>query len=155
VPTPRRTSTRRRRSRALRGIVLGTTLAVTTALLTGCSTPGAIVLDTEAPVTITMWSGQSDQAEKLLQRLVAEFEEAHPNVTIDMSAGSSSTEELLQKLAASFAGHDSPDVSYTFGSWASQLERSGRTLDLRDVVSDPDVRWDEFSSAARSNTVVL
>ncbi|WIB12622.1 extracellular solute-binding protein [Curtobacterium sp. MCPF17_052] len=42
-----------------------------------------------------------------------------------------------------------PDISYTFGSWASQLERSGRTLDLRDVVSDPEVRWDEFSSAAR------
>jgi multiple sugar transport system substrate-binding protein len=96
-----------------------------------------------------MWSGQSDQAEKSLQELVAQYEHEHPNVTIDLSPGASSTDELLQKLAASFAGDDPPDISYTFGSWASQLERSGRTLDLRREVAKPEVRWDEFTPAAR------
>ncbi len=107
----------------------------------GRAPQGATVLDTTAPVHLTMWSGQSDEAAKLLQGLVDEYEDAHPNVTIDMSSGASSTDELLQKLAASFAGNDSPDISYTFGSWASQLERSGRTLDLRAEAEDPDTHW--------------
>ncbi|KQO59776.1 extracellular solute-binding protein [Curtobacterium sp. Leaf261] len=129
---------------------IGAVLAVAAATaLAGCATPGATKLDRAAPVRLTMWSGQSDQAEKLLQGLVAEYQRDHPNVSIDMSPGASSTDELLQKLAASFAGNDSPDISYTFGSWASQLERSDRTLDLRDEITDPDLHWDEFTPAAR------
>ncbi|MFZ7089308.1 extracellular solute-binding protein [Curtobacterium sp. RRHDQ10] len=129
---------------------IGAMLAVAASTaLAGCATPGATKLDPAAPVRLTMWSGQSDQAEKLLQALVAEYQRNHPNVSIDMSPGASSTDELLQKLAASFAGNDSPDISYTFGSWASQLERSGRTLDLRDEIADPDLHWDEFTAAAR------
>jgi multiple sugar transport system substrate-binding protein len=124
-------------------------LAVGASTLAGCAAPKATTLDTAAPVHLTMWSGQADQAEKLLEGLVAEYERLHPNVTIDMSPGASSTDELLQKLAASFAGNDSPDISYTYGSWSSQLERSGRTLDLRHDVADPDLHWDEFTSAAR------
>jgi multiple sugar transport system substrate-binding protein len=67
-----------------------------------------------------------------------------------MSPGASSTEELLQKLSAGFAGNDYPDMSYAFGSWAGQLEGSGRTLDISDQVSKPDVKWDEFTAAARA-----
>jgi len=132
-----------------RWIAAAAVVAVTASALAGCATKGATTLDTAAPVHLTMWSGQSDEAEKLLQGLVDEYERDHPNVTIDMSPGASSTDELLQKLAASFAGNDSPDISYTFGSWASQLERSDRTLDLRDTVAEPDVHWDEFTAAAR------
>lgn len=141
-------STRTARRRTAR-TALAVAIAVAATVLTGCAPQGATVLDTAAPVRLTMWSGQSDEAAKLLQGLVDEYEDAHPNVTIDMSSGASSTDELLQKLAASFAGNDSPDISYTFGSWASQLERSGRTLDLRAEAEDPDTRWDEFSPAAR------
>ncbi|MCA5921971.1 ABC transporter substrate-binding protein [Curtobacterium oceanosedimentum] len=143
--TPARSGRRRR----ARWTAAAAVLAVTASALAGCATQGATELDTDAPVRLTMWSGQSDEAEKLLQRLVDEYEDDHPNVTIDMSPGASSTDELLQKLAASFAGNDSPDISYTFGSWASQLERSDRTLDLRDTVAEPEVAWDEFTQAAR------
>ncbi|MGP5597134.1 extracellular solute-binding protein [Brachybacterium alimentarium] len=108
------------------------------------------VLDTEAPTRVTMWSGQSDEAQTILEALAAEFQDAHPQVSFDLSPGASSTEELLQKLAASFASNDTPDISYTFGSWASQLERSGRTLDLRESITDSSVKWDEFTPAART-----
>ncbi|GAB2539738.1 ABC transporter substrate-binding protein [Brachybacterium huguangmaarense] len=117
--------------------------------LAACAPEGATVLDTSAPTTLKFWSGQSADAEALMQELVNEFCREHPQVSIDLSPGATSTDELLQKLAASFAGHDSPDVSYAFGSWASQLERSGRTLDLRERIADPEVRWEEFSEAAR------
>ncbi|WP_166997391.1 ABC transporter substrate-binding protein [Paramicrobacterium fandaimingii] len=119
-------------------------------VLSGCSAQqGATTLDKDADVTITMWSGQTDEAQDLIETLAKEFEDEHPNVTIDLSAGASSTEQLLQKLSAGFAGNSYPDISYSFGAWASQLEASGRTLDITEKVSEPDVKWEEFSEAAR------
>lgn len=126
--------------------------AVSTALaLAGCTGAGkATELDPKAPVTLTWWTGQSDNAEKILEGLADEFEKANPNVTINISSGASSTEELLQKLSAGFASDTYPNISYAFGSWASELETSGRTVDLRDKVKDPALGWDEFPAAARA-----
>ncbi|WP_144794472.1 extracellular solute-binding protein [Microbacterium paludicola] len=119
--------------------------------LAGCAgSQGATELDPEADVTITWWTGQTDQAQEILAGLADEFEELHPNVTIDISPGASSTEELLQKLSAGFAGNSYPNISYAFGAWASELESSQRTLDITELVSDPEVGWDEFSEAARA-----
>lgn len=129
------------------GVVMGVAVV---AALAGCgSQQGATTLDKKADVHLTMWTGQTEQAEKLLENLAKEFEKDHPNVTIDVTSGASSTEELLQKLSAGFAGNNYPDISYAFGSWASQLEASNRTLDITKQVSDPSVAWDEFSDAAR------
>ena len=131
---------------------LGLLTVVATAMaLAGCAGgQGAATLDTNAKVSLTMWTGQTDEAEKLLTGLVREFEKDHPNVSIDVSPGASSTEELLQKLSAGFAGGTYPDISYAFGSWASELESSGRTLDITNQVKGADVKWDEFSSSARA-----
>lgn len=118
--------------------------------LAGCSgSQGATTLDPKAKVRIEVWSGQADAAQKIVEGLAKEFEEAHPNVTIDLSPGASSTDQLLQKLSAGFAGDQYPDMSYAFGSWAGQLEASGRTLDIADEVKKPEVKWDEFTAAAR------
>ncbi|WP_010203660.1 ABC transporter substrate-binding protein [Salinibacterium sp. PAMC 21357] len=137
-------------SRRLASIAVTATAAL---VLAGCgASQGATTLDPEADVTLTWWTGQTDDAQKTLEALAAEFEADHPNVTIDVSPGSSSTEELLQKLSAGFAGNSYPDISYSFGAWASQLESSGRTLDITEQVADPDVKWDEFSESARQTT---
>jgi multiple sugar transport system substrate-binding protein len=118
--------------------------------LAGCSgTQGATTLDPKAKVTIQVWSGQTDVAETAIESLAKEFEKLHPNVTVDLSPGASSTDQLLQKLSAGFAGNQYPDMSYAFGSWAGQLEASGRTLDISDEVKKPEVKWDEFTAAAR------
>ena len=138
--------------RPLRRTALAAVVALTAAgALTACSsTPqGATTLDEDADVTLTWWTGQADQAQTILEGLAAEFEDEHPNVTIEVSSGAPSTEDLLQKLSASFAGGTYPDVSYAFGSWASELAASERTLDITEQVSEPDVAWDEFSGAAR------
>ncbi|QNO37694.1 ABC transporter substrate-binding protein [Protaetiibacter sp. SSC-01] len=136
--------------RRITWLALAAATATAAATLTGCSAGGATELDPEADVTITWWTGQADEAESILEGLADEFEELHPNVTVDISSGASSTEELLQKLSAGFASDTYPNISYSFGSWASELESSGRTLDLRDQVEDPSFAWDEFSEAARA-----
>lgn len=138
------------RKRVIRAAAV-TVAAATAIALAGCTgQQGATELDPEADVTITWWTGQADEAEQLLEDLAAEFEELHPNVTVDVSAGASSTEELLQKLSAGFASNTYPSISYAFGSWASEIESSERTQDISDKITDPEVAWDEFSEAARA-----
>lgn len=144
-PIPRRP---RGRLRAAAAILAVGALA---AGLTGCSGGGgSTTLDTKAKTTITWWTGQADAAETLLEGLADEYERLHPNVTIKVSSGAPSTEDLLAKLSASFAGGNYPDVSYAFGSWASQLEASNRTLDITKQVAAPDVDWKGLSGAARA-----
>lgn len=129
-------------------------VAVSMIALSACTSteaPGASAsTDPNAAVTLTWWTGQSDAAEKLLEDLAAEFTKLHPNVTIKTSSGASSTEELLQKLSAGFASGTHPNISYAFGSWASELESSGKMQDITEQVKDPSVGWDEFSQAARA-----
>ena len=134
-----------------RPIALASVALLSTALLAGCSgqKDGSSTLDKKANVSLTVWTGQEAGAEKLLDKLGAKFHALHPNVTLNMSPGASSTEDLLQKLSASFAGGNYPDMSYSFGSWTSQLESSDRTLDITKQVADPSVKWSEFSKAAQ------
>ena len=139
-----------RRSRALHvsGALAASTMLV---VLAGCSgsPSGPTTADPNAKVTIEVWSGQSDEAETVIEGLAKEFEKDHPNVTVDLSPGASSTDDLLQKLSAGFAGNEYPDMSYAYGSWTGQLEASGRTLDISDEIKKPEVKWDEFTAAAR------
>ena len=93
--------------------------------------------------------GQFADAQKTLEGIAAQFSAKHPNVTIKLSSGGSTTDDLLQKLSAGFAADVYPDVSYAFGSWASQLADSGRTLDITGNIADPAVKWDDFPEAAR------
>lgn len=136
-------------ARAAAAATVATALVAMAGCSSGSTTPTAAV-STDAPVTITWWTGQNDAAEKLLESLAAEFSKAHPNVTIKVSSGASSTEELLQKLSAGFASGTYPNVSYAFGSWASELESSGKMQDITAKVADPAVKWGEFSAAARA-----
>lgn len=134
---------------------LAATAAVAAATLAlaacGSGSPAAsATLDPEADTTITWWTGQADQAQTILEGLAADFESEHPNVTIDVSSGAPSTEELLRKLTAGFAGNTYPDISYAFGSWASELAQSERTQDITDQVADPEVDWESLPAAGRA-----
>ncbi|MEV4075043.1 ABC transporter substrate-binding protein [Nonomuraea fuscirosea] len=131
-------------------VALVTAIILTAAGCGGSSQEGAKTVDPQAKVKLTWWTGQTSDAEKILENLAAEFTKKHPNVTIDVSSGASTTDELLQKLSAGFASGVYPDISYSFGNWASQLQESGKTLDLTEKVKDPAVKWEEFAASART-----
>ena len=142
----------------LRGAAATTALLTGLAVLAGCgesaSDGPATDLekgDPDAKVTLTWWTGQDDSSQVYIDKLVEKFEAEHPNVTIDATPGSATTDDLLGQLSASFAGGTYPDISYAYGSWASELANSGRTLDLTEsLANDADVHWDEFSEAAQA-----
>jgi multiple sugar transport system substrate-binding protein len=138
-------------------------LAVALATLAACSSgsggstaSGTEVgaLDPNKDVTITWWHGQNAEASVILSSLAREYEAAHPNVTIDESSGGSTTDELLTKLSSGFASDSYPDISYAFGSWATELGRSGKTLDITSNVADPAVEWNAMPEAATSTATV-
>jgi multiple sugar transport system substrate-binding protein len=134
-----------------RALVIASAAVVAAGVLTGCGQQqGATTLDPDADVSLTWWTGQDAEANDILKGLAEQFEKDHPNVSIEVTPGASSTDQLLQKLSAGFAGNTYPDISYAYGSWASQLEGSGRTLDITDQVAEADVKWDEFPAAARA-----
>ncbi len=126
--------------------------AAAASVLSACSSRSTATqpANPDAAVTLTWWTGQADEAQKILTELAAEFSKLHPNVTIEVSPGAPSTEDLLQKLSSSFAGGTYPDVSYAFGSWASELADSGRTLDITSKVAERREAWEQFPSAARA-----
>ncbi|WP_082772081.1 ABC transporter substrate-binding protein [Actinoplanes sp. TFC3] len=110
--------------------------------------------DPGAAVTITWWTGQTTEAETVAEKLAAEYHSAHPNVTIKTSPGATTTDDLLTKLSAGFAGGSYPDISYAFGSWAGELGASGRTQDLTAFVGDPSFAWQEMPAAARATATI-
>ncbi|MET0423039.1 MAG: ABC transporter substrate-binding protein, partial [Actinoplanes sp.] len=63
--------------------------------------------------------------------------------------GAPTTDDLLTKLSAGFAGGSYPDISYAYGSWAGDLGASGRAQDLTEFVNDPSFGWSEMPAAAR------
>jgi multiple sugar transport system substrate-binding protein len=113
------------------------------------ATSASSSVDSTAPVTITWWTGQSAEAETILEGLAKDFMAIHKNVTIKVAPGAATTDELKQKIAAGFVADNYPDLSYAFGSWATELGMSGKTLDLAAAVADPAVKWEEIPEAAR------
>jgi multiple sugar transport system substrate-binding protein len=110
--------------------------------------------DPAAPVTLTWWTGQTSEAQQVAEKLAAEYHTAHPNVTIKTSTGAPTTDDLLTKLSAGFAGKSYPDISYAYGNWAGDLGASGRTQDLTAFVNDPSFGWSEIPEAARTVATV-
>jgi len=105
--------------------------------------------DPAAAVTLTWWTGQTSEAETVAEKLAEDYHAAHPNVTIKTSAGAPTTDDLLTKLSAGFAGGSYPDISYAFGNWAGDLGASGKTQDLTAYVAEPSFGWSEIPAAAR------
>ena len=77
--------------------------------------------DPAAQVTITWWTGQTTEAEATAEKLAAEYPRRTPTSRSTTSTGASTTDDLLTKLSAGFAGGSYPDISYAYGSWAGEL----------------------------------
>jgi multiple sugar transport system substrate-binding protein len=140
-----------RRGRLLAGALSATLML--SACMGGTTDDGkdaAAGYDPNATVEITWWTGQTTEAQKVAEGLAADYKKLHPNVTVKASPGAPTTDDLLAKLSAGFAGGTYPDLSYAFGNWAGDLGASGKTQDLTSFVNDPSFKWDEMPSAART-----
>jgi multiple sugar transport system substrate-binding protein len=137
-------------------------LILTVLLAGGCSGNKAIDdtkdaaagYNPDVDTTITWWTGQSAEAETLAEKLATEFHASHPHITVTTSAGAPTTDDLLTKLSAGFAGGTYPDISYAYGSWAGELAASGKTQNLTAWAAEADEAWNEIPPAARETATV-
>jgi multiple sugar transport system substrate-binding protein len=121
-------------------------LAVTAAGLTAGSVGAR---PKAAPVQVVLWHGYTDYEGKAINNAVATYNRTHPraHVTAQFSAAN---DYSLQKLLTAIAGGKYPDISYLFGSWAANIAKSPKTLDLTKLVKQKSFHYNDLWPAARA-----
>jgi raffinose/stachyose/melibiose transport system substrate-binding protein len=115
-------------------LAVGAVTALTVAGVTACgSTPG----NSDGTVTLTWWhNGTGEPLKGFWQSVADEFEDDHPNVTIEVEA--IQNEELQRtKIPNALRGNNPPDLFQQWGGGelATQVE-AGRVLDISADVAD-------------------
>ena len=127
------------------GLILA--VALVTAACTGggggSATPTG-ASGSSAPVNVAFWHGYTGPAAKEINRMAAEYTQTHPGVTISpFFLGDNSY--ALQKIETAIAGGVYPDISYLYGSFASNIATVPQTVILNQYVeNDPSVNWNDF-----------
>jgi multiple sugar transport system substrate-binding protein len=135
---------RRHRTAAL---ALGTSAALCTALLAGCSSDGSGSAGSGkdgSPVTLTFWGtygngGNKTQTDVLSKTIIPAFEKAHPDIKI--SYVDVPYDSLLQKLTTSAAGGKLPDLVRADLGWVPKMGALG-------VFAPLDQKMPDFQSLA-------
>lgn len=100
--------------------------------------------------TIQFWHGQQQSTARVLTELVDEFNASHPDIKVEVSSGGVTADDMLPKVISSIAAGTYPDVVYLFGSWAANIAKSGKTVDLSDRLDEPGFNWDDFWPASKA-----
>jgi multiple sugar transport system substrate-binding protein len=106
-------------------------------------------------VNLTMWMPYTppppvSQSQEYLsiKDMVDRYEQAHPNVHIDMQFVGGNA--ALEKTTVALQGDEQPDISYQYGTNMPQLASAPKLLDLSDRVQDPDFDWNDFFEGERA-----
>jgi len=79
------------------------------------------------PVEIKFWHGYTGATAKEIDKLAAEYSQTHPGVTVTpFFLGDNSF--ALQKIETAIAGGVYPDISYLYGSFASNIATVPQTV---------------------------
>ena len=102
--------------------------------------------DPNAPVTVSFatWNTESEG----LQKLVEQFQQLHPNITIDLQGAPA--EEMQDKLLTQVAGGNPPDVAYVDTSWVVDFASRNTLVNLDDYMAKSTaVKPDDYVEAFR------
>ncbi|MER6466574.1 ABC transporter substrate-binding protein [Streptomyces sp. NPDC001288] len=145
------TDTHPNRRRVLGGGGAIAIAALASPALTACGTQDDGSSD--GTVRIDMWHGQTDTGLAAIKSLVAEFEQKHPGIRVDLGGGVLA-DSMLQKVTAGLASGSVPDIAYIFGSDLASVARSPQLADLTEFVASGPVPWKRYWPAARDAVTV-
>src|SRR5690349_8474314 len=126
-----------------------TLIALLLAVVAGLSSAGASGARSAAPVQVVLWHGFTDYEAKAINAAVASYNKTHPGVHVTAQFYGNA-DYALQKVLTSIAGGKYPDIAYLYGSWAANIAKSPKTLDLTKRVEDPAFRYSDIWPAARA-----
>jgi multiple sugar transport system substrate-binding protein len=92
--------------------------------------------------SIQIWEGYTGDEAKAFAHLVAEYDKAHPGVTV--SSLFVNNDYTLQKVQTAVAGGNPPDIAYLYGSWAPNVAKISSVVTLTNVVKQSGVNWNDF-----------
>jgi multiple sugar transport system substrate-binding protein len=99
--------------------------------------------------TVVLWHGYTMVEAKEMKALAAEFNRTHPGITVKPEYYGNS-DYALQKVLTAIAGGDYPDIAYLYGSWAPNIAKSSKVVDLTDMVkSTKGFDWNDFFPSTR------
>jgi multiple sugar transport system substrate-binding protein len=124
-------------------------IAVLALLLTACGGGGS---SSSGPVEIAVWHGYQDTEGEAFKGMIAQYQKDHPDVKINELY--SSSDLVLQKVLTAVRGGSAPDVAYMFGSWSPNIAQIPQVVDMKDEVSQPDWKWDDFYPSEREAATV-
>ncbi len=127
-----------------RRLFLLTSLLV--ALATSCGGGGS---SSSGPVNIVLWHGYEDVEGSALSAAAKAFNASHPKIHVTVQ-NYGNADYALQKVLTAIRGGEYPDIAYLYGSWASNIARTPRAVDLKPLIDgDPSVHWNDFWPAER------
>jgi multiple sugar transport system substrate-binding protein len=124
-------------------------VAVLAFVLAACGGGGD---SSSGPTEIAVWHGYQDTEGEVFKGLIDQYNKDHPDVKV--SELYSSNDLVLQKVLTAVRGNSAPDVAYMFGSWSPNIAKIPQVVDMKDEVSNPDWKWDDFYQAERDATKV-
>jgi multiple sugar transport system substrate-binding protein len=101
-----------------------------------------------APTQVVLWHGYTDYEAKAINNAVATYNKAHPNVHVTAQFYGNA-DYALQKVLTAIAGGKYPDIAYLYGSWAANIAKSPKTLDLTKLVKQKSFHYNDLWPAAR------
>jgi len=115
----------------------GTTPAATEAA--GATDASGATDGTDAPAsgdgeTIRLWLNANDTPQEVVDYAIAEFNELHPDVTVQLER--QQWTGLVEKLTTALSGSDAPDVVEFGNTQAQSFEAAGAVVDLSDKAAE-------------------
>ncbi|MFB5760935.1 ABC transporter substrate-binding protein [Paenibacillus medicaginis] len=100
----------------------------------GCGGPSTSGSDTTADpqgkVKLVFWSHQEDGIVNAYKKLIAKYQDAHPDVTIEYQTFP--YDVYNQKLKASFSAKQPPDIAEFFGTWVPEYSKNNLLVEIPD-----------------------
>ncbi|MDT5076381.1 MAG: multiple sugar transport system substrate-binding protein [Mycobacterium sp.] len=124
-------------------------VAVLALVLSACGGGGS---SSSGPTEIAVWHGYQDTEGEVFKKLVAQYNQEHPDVKVNELY--SSNDLVLQKVLTAVRGGSAPDVAYMFGSWSPNIAKIPQLVNMSEAVSAPEWKWDDFYPAEREAATV-
>jgi len=102
-----------------------------------------------SPVQVVLWHGYTGPEATAINQEVATYNKTHRGVHVTAQF-SAANDYSLQKLLTAIAGGKAPDIAYLFGSWAANIAKSPKTLNLTSLVKQPSFHYNDLWPAART-----
>ena len=124
-------------------VLLALSLAVTVASTTSSTGRAA------APVQVVLWHGFTAYEAKAINAAADQYNKSQSAVHVQVQFYGNA-DYALQKVLTAIAGGKYPDIAYLYGSWAANIAKSPKTLDLTQRVKDPSFDYEDMWPAARA-----